>query len=110
MAIVSTYTAAQIVAPGEDPVFFDEIGCLRDYVARTTLPQGAALYVADHRTGQWIDAARAVYTRTLLSTPMASGLVAHADLTSRDGDPVTQGGQFVEPAAVIGGRPGEATR
>ena len=33
MVIVSQATAAQIAAPGEEPRFFDEIGCLRDYLA-----------------------------------------------------------------------------
>jgi copper chaperone NosL len=95
MGIVSTITAAQIVAPGEEPQFFDDIGCLRDYVAKETLAADAVVFVADHRTGQWVDARRAVFTKTAIDTPMASGLVAHADAASRDADPSAAGGQPV---------------
>ena len=51
------------------------------------------VFVADHRTGEWVDARRAVFTRTSIDTPMASGLVAHADAASRDADPAAAGGQ-----------------
>lgn len=93
MGIVSTATAAQIVAPGEEPRFFDDIGCLRDYVAKEAVAADAVVFVADHRTGEWVDARRAVFTRTSIDTPMASGLVAHADPASRDADPAAAGGQ-----------------
>ena len=95
MGIVSTATAAQIVAPGEEPLFFDDLGCLRDYVAKEALAADAVVFVADHRSGEWIDARRAVFTRTSIDTPMASGLVAHADTASRDADPAAGGGQPV---------------
>lgn len=101
MAIVSQTTAAQIAAPGEEPVLFDEIGCLRDYLAATPLAQGAVVYVADHRTRAWVDARLAVFTRTAVSTPMGSGLLAHAGAASRDADPATQGGQTVTASAVL---------
>lgn len=99
MGIVSTATSAQIVAPGEEPQFFDDIGCLRDYVAKVALAADAAVFVADHRTGEWVDARRAVFTRTSLDTPMASGLVAHADAASRDADAAAAGGQPVAAEA-----------
>lgn len=93
MGIVSTTTSAQIVAPGEEPRFFDDIGCLRDYLAREGLADTARAFVTDHRTGAWIDARAAVFTRTSIDTPMASGIVAHADEASRDADPAAAGGQ-----------------
>jgi copper chaperone NosL len=93
MGIVSTTTAAQVVAAGEEPRFFDDIGCLRDYLAGAALTSDAVVFVADHRTGDWIDARRAVVTKTSIDTPMASGLVAHADAASRDADPAAAGGQ-----------------
>jgi copper chaperone NosL len=102
MAIVSQQTAAQIVAAGDDPVFFDEVGCLRDYVRRHPLAPSAVAYVADHQTGQWIDARQATFTQTRAATPMTSGLLAHADAASRDADPAARGGVPVPATAVVG--------
>lgn len=98
MTVVSRATAAQIVRAGDEPVFFDELGCLRDYLARRAVPDDAVIYVADHRTGEWVNARAAVFTKTTVSTPMASGLLAHADASSRDADPAAAGGS---PATVI---------
>ncbi|MEO8680753.1 MAG: nitrous oxide reductase accessory protein NosL [Vicinamibacterales bacterium] len=109
MVIVSIDTAAQIVAAGEEPRFFDEIGCLRDYLHANTPPADATVYVADHRTHEWVDARAAVFTRTSVSTPMASGVVAHADAASRDADPATHEGDAVARYAILGSMAGSAT-
>ena len=98
MTIVSRATAAQIVRAGDEPVLFDELGCLREYLAQRAIPDDAVIYVADHRTGEWVNARAAVFTNTTVSTPMASGLLAHADASSRDADPAAAGGS---PATVI---------
>lgn len=92
MTIVSRTTAAQIVRAGDEPVLFDDLGCLRDHLSQRPLPGDAVVYVADHRTGEWVNARAAVFTRTTTSTPMASGLLAHADAASRDADPAAAGG------------------
>lgn len=92
MTIVSRATAAQIVRAGDEPVFFDDLGCLRDYLRRQPLPGDAVVYVADHRTGAWLNARAAVFTKTTVVSPMASGLLAHADASSRDADPAAAGG------------------
>ena len=92
MTIVSRATAAQIVRAGDEAVFFDDLGCLRDYLRRQPLPGDAVVYVADHRTGEWLNARAAVFTKTTVVSPMASGLLAHADTTSRDADPAAAGG------------------
>jgi len=97
MTVVSRSTAAQIARRGDEPVFFDEIACLRDYLRHSPLPGDALVYVADHRTGAWVNARDAVFTRTSVSTPMASGYLAHAGVASRDADPEAAGGT---PAAV----------
>jgi copper chaperone NosL len=102
MAIVSQQTAAQIVAAGDDPVFFDEVGCLRDYLRRQPLAPDAVAYVADHQTGRWVDARHATFTQTRAATPMTSGLLAHADAASRDADPAARGGVAVPATAVVG--------
>lgn len=106
MVIVSQTTAAQIVAPGDEPVAFDEVGCLRDYLAHTPLQADAVAYVADHRTGAWIDARRALFTQARTATPMASGIIAHADAASRDADPAARAGRPVTTVAILGGGAG----
>jgi copper chaperone NosL len=94
MAVSDARFAAQLVAPSEEPRFFDDVGCLRDYLkAAKTRPARAIAYVADHRTRAWIAASQAVYTRVpSLETPMGSHLLAHADATSREQDPDAGGG------------------
>jgi copper chaperone NosL len=101
MAIVSTATAAEIVAAGEEPRLFDDLGCLRDFVSTTPVASDAAVFVADHRTAAWVDARHAVFTKTTLQTPMGSGLVAHADTASREQDPAARGGATVSIESIL---------
>lgn len=91
MTLVSDRTAAQIVTPGGEPLIFDELECLRDYLGATPLGEDAVVFVIDHRTGTWLDARQAVFTRTSEHTPMGSGLVAHANPASRDADATGHG-------------------
>jgi len=81
--------AAEIVAPGEEPLFFDDIGCLRTYLAGTpSLARGSRAFVVDHRTGSWIEAGDALYTENAgVDTPMNSHLLAHESIGSRNADP-----------------------
>jgi copper chaperone NosL len=104
MAISDARLAAQLVAPSEEPVFFDDLGCLRDYLkSARKRPAGAVAYVADHRSGAWVAASAAVYTRVpSLDTPMASHVVAHADGASRDQDAEARGGTPLSPEEVFG--------
>ena len=90
MAISGTRTAAQLIAAHEEPLLFDDLGCLSDYLTgRPSAAAGRVAYVADHHTGAWVRAEDALYTRVPgLATPMNSQLVAHADATSRAADPV----------------------
>ena len=83
MTIVSTKTAAQIVSPGAEPIFFDDLGCFEEFRSTTTLAPGAVAFVIDRGSSAWIDAHEAVITRTSEQTPMGSGLVA----TRRAGTP-----------------------
>lgn len=92
MTVVSIKTAAQVVSPEDEPLIFDDLGCLRDYLARRPLAPGHRVFVADHRTGAWVDLAAAVITQSKVTTPMSSGLIAHADAASRDADPDARGG------------------
>lgn len=94
MVVSDLHFAAQIVASGEEPLFFDDLGCLSTYLQRERPSPAAVIYVADHRTGSWITASSAVYTRPPgpSVTPMGGGTIAHADRASRDADPLASGG------------------
>ena len=106
MAVSDARSAGQIVAPSEEPTFFDDVGCLAHYVAGTRpLPPGAVVYVADHRTKAWVRADVATFTAVpSLATPMDSHLIAHADTASRDADPDAKGGTPRTAADVFGAK------
>ena len=103
MAVSNPRFAAQIVAPGEEPVFFDDVGCLADYLRQHgTQPARAVAYVADHRTSEWVPAAAAIFTRVAgLDTPMGSHVIAHASSSSRDADTAARVGTDVPPATLF---------
>jgi copper chaperone NosL len=111
MAISEAQFAGQRVAAAEEPLFFDDIGCLAHFLAERARPAGTVAYVADHRTRTWVRADAALYTEVAsLATPMGSHLIAHADAASRDADPYAKGGK-PRPAAEVfgpGGPPGGA--
>ena len=87
MAVSDRRTAAHIVAPGEEPRFFDDLGCLRGYLHEHAREEGSRLFVADHRTEEWVDADAAVYARVpFVETPMGSHLLAWTDEESRTRD------------------------
>ena len=87
MPVSDPHLAAQLTAPGEEPAFFDDIGCLRDYVREHTPEAGAVAWVADHRTASWVRAATATYALCpAIETPMGSHLIAWADASSRQSD------------------------
>jgi copper chaperone NosL len=103
MAVSTAVFASQLVAPGENPRFFDDLGCLADYLKAGKAPAGAVAFVADHRTKAWVPADRAVYTRVAgLETPMGSHVIAHADAASRESDPDARGGVAVSPTELFG--------
>jgi copper chaperone NosL len=103
MAVSTAVFASQLVAPGELPRFFDDLGCLGDFLQAGKAPARATAFVADHRTKAWVRADHAVYTRVPgLETPMGSHVIAHADAASRDQDPVALGGSPVTPAELFG--------
>jgi copper chaperone NosL len=100
MTIASTRTAGQIAAPGEEPIFFDDIACLARAIARGARIDDA--YVADHRTSEWTPAAAAVYTRIpSLTTPMGSSIIAHASDASRKMDSAAATGAPMQTAEVF---------
>ena len=103
MTVSSPNVAAQIAAAGEDPRFFDDIGCLAAYLREHPLQPGAVLYVGDHQTGNWIDARVAVYSRgDAIATPMYSHIVAHADASARESDATVKGATLLTASDVFG--------
>jgi len=103
MAVSSAVFASQLVAPGELPRFFDDLGCLADYLKAGKAPRGATAFVADHRTKAWVRADGAVYTRVPgLETPMGSHVIAHADGASRDQDADAREGTPVAATELFG--------
>jgi copper chaperone NosL len=104
MAVSDARFGGQLVAQGELPRFFDDLGCLAAYLkSGGAVPRGALAFVADHRTKAWVRADAATYTRVPgLSTPMSSHLVAHVDAASRDADPDARGGSPVPSTEVFG--------
>jgi copper chaperone NosL len=103
MAVSDARFAAQLVAPGELPRFFDDLGCLASFVKSGRAPAQAVAFVADHETRAWVRADAALYTRVEgLATPMGSHLVAHADAGSRDRDAAARGGASVAPGEIFG--------
>jgi copper chaperone NosL len=93
MPVSNAHLAAQVAAPGEETKFFDDIGCLRDYLEQNAPPLTETVaYVADHHTGAWVRASAAMFGRCpALETPMGSHLIAHADAASRDSDATSRG-------------------
>jgi copper chaperone NosL len=104
MAVSDVRYAAQLVAPGEEPKFFDDIGCLATYVREHACAvERATAYVADHRTRAWVPAVHAVFARVpRVETPMYSHLIAHADVASRAADGDAVGGTAMTAMQVFG--------
>ncbi|MGE0461638.1 MAG: hypothetical protein AB7Q16_09740 [Vicinamibacterales bacterium] len=104
MVISTPNTAAQLLAPGEEPRLFDDLGCLRSFLETAPAPEGSAIFVADHLSGDWVRIEDAVITEVPgLQTPMGSGLVAHRTSADRDRDPATRGGRPYDKTTLLGG-------
>ena len=102
MPVSDASLAAQLVAPGEEPKFFDDIGCLRDFLERVPASAGSVAYVTDHRTKAWVRASAALYTRSKMDTPMGSHWIAHSGAASRDADAAAAGGAPVAASEIFG--------
>jgi copper chaperone NosL len=101
MTVSDPRFASQIVSPGEEPRFFDDLGCLRAYLeGHPSLPDGSQVFVASYRTRAWIPAHAAAYLRSdAIETPMGSHYAAFADAAEREPD--AAGGQGLSAAEVF---------
>ena len=104
MPVSDPRLAAQIAAPAEEPRFFDDLGCLRDFLSQEApRKRGAVVYVADHRTGEWTPAELAVFSRCpSVETPMGSHLLAHAGAASRAADPAAGSCTRITATEILG--------
>jgi copper chaperone NosL len=103
MTVLDARLAAQLVAPGEEPRFFDDVGCLVAYLSSHPANGASRAYVTDHQAGEWIEASRAVYGRDeALATPMSSHLFAHASSASRSSDTSVHAGRILTADEVFG--------
>jgi copper chaperone NosL len=104
MQVSSRQFASQLVGPGEEPRFFDDLECLSEYLKSHAAAPGGVVYVADHRTGEWARAATAVFTRVpSIETPMGSHIVAHGSAASRDQDQAVAGAEPIERSTLFNG-------
>jgi copper chaperone NosL len=79
MAISQKQFAAEVLDAGENPVKFDEIGCMLHYLARMQ-SKPAAVFVVNYETRRWIEADQAYFLRgSRIPTPMAGGILAFGD-------------------------------
>jgi copper chaperone NosL len=109
MIVSNQRLASQLVAPLEEPRFFDDLGCLANYLRDAgPQPPQSIVFVADHSTGKWILAQNAVFTHVdTLTAPMGSHVVAHESAVGRAGDPAATAGKPVALRDVFpGGLPG----
>lgn len=104
MQVSTQRFASQLVGPGEEPRFFDDLGCLSHYLQTHAAPRDAVVYVADHRTGEWVRGRMAVFTLVpSIDTPMGSHTIAHASAASRDQDRAAAGGEPVDRSVLFKG-------
>ena len=86
MTVVDRRFAAELVLPTGKVIVFDDIGCLRDYLASATeREQRGTAWVHDLTGGEgFVRADSMILIRTTLHTPMGSGLVATQSARSAD--------------------------
>jgi copper chaperone NosL len=101
MVVSDPRFAAQVVVKLEEPRFFDDLGCLANYLKTKTLPSHAVIFVADHQTRAWVPAPSAIYTEAVDAiAPMGSHIMAHASIDTRAADPAAAGGKTV-PLEIV---------
>lgn len=77
--------AGQLIAHGEEPRFFDDIGCMRNYLEDHRSDAEWRGFVTDYRTHQWTAIERANFWKCKsIETPMASHIVASASKPADD--------------------------
>ena len=77
MAISQERFSAQIVGEDGRVEFFDDLGCLLNWIRQTPIPDSVSVFVVDYRTGKWLPAAEATFLQgSRIQTPMGFGVIA----------------------------------
>jgi copper chaperone NosL len=82
-----------------EPLLFDDIGCMLDYMHDHPELRVGAAYVHDHATRAWVAAGEAVFLcsdETKLATPMGSGIAAFAAKAVAEEAQRTLGGDLLD--------------
>jgi len=84
MVISDKRFPGQIVSPGRDPLFFDDLDCMAKHLVAHPLPNDAVVFVTDYKTSTWVRARDASFFRCEnMASPMSSGVIA----TAKEGTP-----------------------
>ena len=79
MVISDKRFPSQIVSPGHEPLFFDDIDCMAKHIAAQSLPEESVVFVTDYKSSTFIPARDASFFRCPgLASPMSSGVIATA--------------------------------
>ncbi|MBY0493419.1 MAG: hypothetical protein K2Y23_04340 [Cyanobacteria bacterium] len=98
MLISSSAHAAQAVAAGEEPRFYDDRGCLAKDAA--SLPSGARLFVQLDGEAGWIETDKAFFAFSATArTPMSYGVTAFR--TEAAASSADRGGRAIRWADVV---------
>ena len=80
MAVSQRRFAGEVVTPGAPADYFDDIGCLAQWVSEKQLPDRTGVFVVDYESGDWLRAPAVHYVRSArFPSPMGFGLVAVAE-------------------------------
>jgi copper chaperone NosL len=104
MAVSQREFAAEVVTLSGSVDYFDDIGCLSEWVNEHQAPESAGLFVVDYESGEWLDAKAAYYVRSeKLPTPMSFGLAAFKSQTAARAAAEDLGGEMIVWPQVLGG-------
>lgn len=80
MVISDLRYASEVVYAGGNPYKFDDIGCMRRFLAHRQSGEEAIVFVHDFETQAWIPGSEAWFVRSAkLATPMSGGIVAFSN-------------------------------
>jgi len=103
MVISTDDGAGEIVTPGEDTRFYDDIRCL---AADWSAHGQAGIPFVRPRGGSWIDGRSASYAASTARTAMGSGLAVFATTAeARAADAARRSLTWQDVVAIAGGRP-----
>jgi copper chaperone NosL len=95
MAISQQQFAAEVLDSDENPVKFDDIGCMLRYLADSQ-HKAPSIFVMDYQTRRWLDGSAAWFVRgSRVSTPMGGGILAFGDRSRAEAMARDTGGEVL---------------